>query len=51
MKREIEIKYPDEYFFITLAIVILHIAYFCIDYYATEKVAIVRYCNRTRKRK
>ncbi len=43
--------YRHDYFFVTLIIVILHVAYFCIDYYATEKAAIVRYCNRTKKRK
>ncbi len=45
------LTYRHEYFFVTLIIVILHIVYFCIDYYATEKAAVVRYCNRTRKSK
>ena len=45
------LTYRHGYFFITFIIVILHIVYFCIDYYATEKAAVVRYCNRTKKRK
>lgn len=43
--------YRHEYFFVTLMIVILHLVYFCIDYYVTEKVAIVKSCKRMRKRK
>ncbi len=41
--------YRHGYFFITALIFVLHIVYFCIDYYVTEKAAIVRYCNRKRK--
>lgn len=45
------LTYRHEYFFISLMIVVLHITFFCIDYYATEKAAVVRYCNRMRKEK
>lgn len=40
--------YRHEYFFITLVIVLLHILYVCLDYYLTEKAAIVRVCKRNR---
>ncbi len=43
--------YRHEYLFVTLIIVISHVVYMVIDYYATEKAAIVRYCNRVRKKK
>lgn len=45
------LTYHHGYFFITLMILILHIIYFCIDYYATEKAAVIRYCNRIKKEK
>lgn len=45
------LTYRHKYFVITLMIVILHLVYFCIDYYATEKAAIVKSCKRMKKRK
>ncbi len=43
------LTYRHEYFFISLMIIVLHIIYFCIDYYATEKAAIFRFCKRKEK--
>lgn len=45
------LTYRHEYFVITLIIIILHLVYFCIDYYVSEKAAIVKSCKRMRKRK
>ena len=40
--------YRHEFFFISLAILVLHIIYMCVDYYVTEKAAIVKCCRRLR---
>ncbi len=45
------LNYRHEFFFITLMILALHIVYMCIDYYLTEKDAVIRYCNRVKKEK
>lgn len=38
--------YRHEFFFISLAILLLHIVYMCVDYYVSEKAAVIRYCKR-----
>ncbi len=43
--------YRHEFFFISLMLLILHIVYMCIDYYVSEKAAIIRYCKRIKKEK
>ena len=35
--------------FISIMILALHIIFMCVDYYATEKAAVVKYCNRIKK--
>lgn len=40
--------YRHEFFFISLAILVLHIIYMCVDYYVTEKAAIVKCCRKLR---
>lgn len=45
------LRYRHEYFFISVMIMVLHAVYMCVDYYVTEKAAIIRYCNRTKKEK
>ena len=40
--------YRHEFFFISLMILLLHIIYMCVDYYVTEKAAIIRYCKKLR---
>lgn len=45
------LNYKHDYLFISIMIMILHIAYMCIDYYATEKAAIIRYYNKIKKEK
>lgn len=42
-------NYRHEFFFVSIMILLLHIVYMCVDYYVTEKVAVIRYCNRVRK--
>ena len=44
------ITYRHGYFFITIIILALHIVYFCIDYYATEKASIVKSCKKMKKK-
>ena len=43
------LNYKHENFFISIMIMLLHAIYMCIDYYASEKVAIIRYCNRIKR--
>lgn len=43
------LNYSHGFFFISIMILILHIVYMCVDYYVTEKVAVIRYCNRIKK--
>ena len=38
--------YRHEFIFISLAILLLHIVYMCVDYYVTEKAAIIRCCRQ-----
>ena len=45
------LTYRHEFFFISVMILTLHIVYMCIDYYATEKAAVIRYCKRAKKTK
>ncbi len=45
------LTYRHEFLFISLIILILHVIYMCVDYYVTEKAAIIRYCNRLKKEK
>lgn len=42
--------YRHGFFFISIIILTLHIIFMCIDYYVTEKAAIIRYCNRIKKK-
>lgn len=39
--------YRHEFFFITALILLLHIVFMCIDYYATDKAAIIQSCKQT----
>jgi len=41
--------YRHEYFFVSILILSLHIVYMVVDYYVTEKAAVVRYCNRIKR--
>lgn len=43
------LSYKHDYFFISLMILTLHIVYMCIDYYVTDKAAVIRYCKRIKK--
>jgi len=43
--------YRHEFFFISLVIMVLHVIFMCVDYYATEKAAVIRYCKRIKKEK
>ncbi len=45
------LNYRHEFFFISLMILTLHIIYMYIDYYITEKAAVIRYCKRIKKEK
>ncbi len=45
------LTYRHEFFFISIMILTLHIIYMCIDYYATEKAAVIRFCKRIKKQK
>lgn len=40
--------YRHEFLFISILILTLHALYMCIDYYVTEKAAIIRYCKRVK---
>lgn len=44
-----ELHYRHEYFFISVMIMGVHAVYMCVDYYVTEKAAVIRYCNRIKK--
>lgn len=35
------LNYKHEFFFISIMILLLHIVYMCVDYYVTEKAAII----------
>ena len=43
--------YRHEFVFISVLILTLHIVYMCIDYYATEKAAVIGYCKRVKGQK
>ncbi len=43
------LTYRHEFFFISLMILTLHIVFMCVDYYATEKAAVIGYCKRIKK--
>ncbi len=43
--------YRHEFFFISIMIMTLHAIYMCVDYYLTDKAAIVGYCNRIKREK
>lgn len=43
------LNYIHEFLFISIMILSLHIVYMCVDYYVTEKAAVIRYCNRVKK--
>ncbi len=43
------LNYRHEFFFISIMILASHIIYMCVDYYVTEKAAVIRYCNRVKK--
>lgn len=43
--------YRHEFFFISFMILTLHAIYMCIDYYMTEKAAVIRYCKRQKRQK
>ncbi len=45
------LNYRHEYFFISIMILTLHIIFMCVDYYVTEKAAVIRYCKRIKKEK
>ena len=45
------LKYRHEFFFISFMILILHIIYMCVDYYMSEKAAVIRYCKKIKKEK
>lgn len=43
------LTYKHEFFFISILILALHIVFMCVDYYVTEKAAVIRYCNRIKR--
>jgi len=45
------LTYRHEFFFISIMILALHAIYMSVDYYVTEKAAVIRYCNRIRREK
>ena len=45
------LTYRHEFYYISLMILTLHIVYMCVDYYATEKAAVIRCCKRVKKTK
>lgn len=45
------LNYRHGFFFISIMILSLHIVYMCVDYYLSEKAAVIRYCKRVKKEK
>ncbi len=45
------LNYRHGFFFVSIMILAAHIVYMCVDYYVTEKAAVIRYCNRIKKEK
>ncbi len=45
------LTYRHEFLFISIMILTLHCIYMCVDYYVTEKAAVIRYCKRIKKEK
>lgn len=43
------LHYRHEFFFISVMILLLHMIYMCVDYYASEKAAVIRYCKKVKK--
>lgn len=43
------LTYRHEFFFVSIMIMVLHAVYMCVDYYVTEKSAVIRYCNRIKR--
>lgn len=50
-KSESGLTYRHAYLIISVLILVLHAVFMCIDYYATEKAAVIRYCKRIKKKK
>lgn len=44
------LTYQHSYFYISLLILASHAIYMCIDYYGSEKAAVIRYCNRVKRK-
>lgn len=42
------LTFRHQFFFISAMILLLHIVYMYIDYYATEKAAVIRYCKKVK---
>jgi len=45
------LNYRHEFLFISIAILISHVIYMCVDYYLSEKAAIVKCCKKAKKNK
>lgn len=45
------LTYRHEFLFVSILILALHAVYMCVDYYATEKAAVIRYCRRMKAEK
>ena len=45
------LNYKHGFFFISIMIMILHAIYMCVDYYVSEKAAIIGYCKKAKKDK
>lgn len=45
------LTYRHGFLFISVMIMVLHAIFVSVDYYVTEKAAVVRYCNRIKKEK
>lgn len=43
--------YRHEFFFISIMILTLHAIFMSVDYYVTEKAAVIRYCKMIKKEK
>lgn len=43
--------YRHKFFFISIMILTLHAIFMSVDYYVTEKAAVIRYCKRIKKEK
>lgn len=43
------LNYRHEFFFVSFMILALHVVYMCVDYYITEKAAIIKSCKTMKK--